>query len=85
MTFALACQHLRAHYRAWVDMELPALKGKTPRQAMKTGDGREMVEALLLHLEQRKEWQPGFDDDILSELRATLGIPEAAAASDRIV
>ena len=67
-------EHLRAHYRAWPDMKLPALKGKTPRQAMNTKDGREMVEALLLDLEQMKRREARLDEDVLPELRATLGL-----------
>ncbi|MFO8048494.1 MAG: SEC-C metal-binding domain-containing protein [Desulfosudaceae bacterium] len=35
------------HWEGWVDQALPALGGKTPRQAIKTADGREAVEALL--------------------------------------
>lgn len=70
---ALLTEHLRTHYRAWPKMELPALKGKTPLQAMRTPDGREMVEALLLDLEQKVGLQPGLDPEILAELRETLG------------
>ncbi|HVB77505.1 MAG TPA: SEC-C metal-binding domain-containing protein [Candidatus Nitrosotalea sp.] len=75
---ALLKEHLRAHYRAWVDEAVPALAGKTPRQAMKTKDGREMVEALLLGLEQRAGQQPGLDHEIVAELRATLGTPTSS-------
>ncbi len=39
---------LTDHWKGWIDQELPALGGKTPRQAAKTPDGRESVEALLL-------------------------------------
>jgi hypothetical protein len=73
--------HLRAHYRAWPDMELPALNGKTPRQAVKTGDGRELVEALLLDFERRASRQTGFDEEVLKELRSTLGIAARRAGS----
>ena len=69
---AMLKEHLRAHYREWPRMKLPALKGKTPIQAMKTAEGREMVEALLLDLERRQGIGPGIDEEILSELRATL-------------
>ena len=70
---AMIAEHLRAHYRAWPKMKLPALHGKTPLQAMKTPEGREMVEALLLDLEQKAGTGPGLDPEILVELRATLG------------
>ncbi len=70
---AVLKEHLRAHYRAWPDMRLPALNGKTPRQAMRTRDGREMVEALLQDLEQ-KRGQMRLDNDVLLELKTTLGV-----------
>jgi len=71
---ALLADHLRAHYRTWPKIKLPALKGKTPLQAMKTAEGREMVEALLLDFEQRAQSGPDFLPEILNELRATLGL-----------
>lgn len=39
---------LTDHWEGWIDQELPLLGGKTPRQAVKTTDGKESVEALLL-------------------------------------
>jgi len=39
---------LTDHWEGWIDRELPALGGKTPRQAVKSPDGKESVEALLL-------------------------------------
>jgi hypothetical protein len=72
---ALLAEHLTAHYQAWPKMKLPALDGKTPLQAMKSPEGREMVEALLLDMEQRSKAGPGLDREILAELRATLGAP----------
>jgi hypothetical protein len=35
------------HWESWVDQNIPALDGKSPRDAVKTADGREAVEALL--------------------------------------
>ncbi len=35
------------HWESWVDQNIPALGGKSPRDAVKTADGREAVEALL--------------------------------------
>jgi hypothetical protein len=66
-------EFLRHHYRGWIDSSLPALGGKTPRQAMRTRDGREMVEALLVGLERQEgnEAMP-LDPSIVAELRATL-------------
>jgi len=44
---------LREHAEAWVDTEIPALGGRTPRQAIQDIDGRESVEGLLLEWERR--------------------------------
>jgi hypothetical protein len=69
---ALLADHLRAHYRAWPKMKLPALDGKTPLEAMRTDEGREMVEALLLDLEQRSRTGRGVAPEIIAELRGRL-------------
>jgi hypothetical protein len=74
---AMLKEHLRSHYRAWPDIKLPALNGKTPRQAVKSLDGREMVEALLQNLEHRRDKEMAVDEDILAELRETLGVGQA--------
>jgi hypothetical protein len=37
----------QAHWDAWIDEPVPALKGQTPREAAKTPAGRERLEALL--------------------------------------
>ncbi len=79
---AMLTEHLREHYREWLNIALPALGGITPLQAMSTSDGREMVEALLVDFERRgRRQQPPLDDSILSELRTTLAeaIPTASA------
>ncbi|HLQ39035.1 MAG TPA: MbcA/ParS/Xre antitoxin family protein, partial [Planctomycetota bacterium] len=39
--------HMRAHYRRWLDEPIPALGGKTPRQAVKTADGQRKVARLI--------------------------------------
>jgi len=38
---------MNKHYTAWVDMPLPALGGKTPRQACQTQSGRQQVTMLI--------------------------------------
>jgi hypothetical protein len=44
-------EHLRAtaaaHWRNWLDEKIPALRNRTPRQASRTPEGRERLEALL--------------------------------------
>lgn len=63
------------HYRTWPEQKLPALGGKTPLQAIKTRDGREMVEALLMGFEQSgQRSNPPLDPAIIAELRDRLGL-----------
>jgi hypothetical protein len=66
---------LRRHYRSWPDEQLPALGGRTPRQAVQDADGRETVQALLRQFERdMKRQDPALTAGIIDELRATLGI-----------
>jgi hypothetical protein len=57
----------RAQYAAWPHLPLPALDGRTPRQAVRTGPGRAAVEQVLAHLATA-----GVD---VAPLRAALGLP----------
>jgi hypothetical protein len=61
------------HYATWPDVPLPALKGKTPRTAMRTADGRERVEALVASFERQQSAGrlPRYD---FNQLRAALGL-----------
>jgi hypothetical protein len=49
---------LGKHWESWVDQKLPALGGKSPRDAVKTADGRESVEALLNDIERGRGQDP---------------------------
>ena len=49
---------IRTHWKAWVDEKLPALGGRTPREAVTDSGGREAVEALLLDAERRGKEDP---------------------------
>lgn len=65
---------MAAHYRTWPDTPLPALGGKTPRQAVATPEGREQVIDLLKLIENgearnRREGRAWYD---ISELKAEL-------------
>jgi len=62
------------HYAGWPDLPLPALRGKTPREAVRTARGRASVDVLLKemeNLEQRSAGGAAFD---FSELRRALGL-----------
>ena len=61
------------HWRQWLDMQLPALKNQTPRQAARTEKGRERLEALLMDFQQRHDSSQPFSPDIAA-LRRSLGL-----------
>ena len=68
-------EHLREHYRTWLQQKIPALDNKTPLQAVKTKDGKEMVEALLVGIERSiKRMCPTADSSLANELRTSLGL-----------
>lgn len=63
------------HYADWADTPLPALQGRTPREAVRTPDGRQQVDTLLKTManqEARNKGQWAFD---FSGLRTELGLP----------
>lgn len=41
---AMIKEYMERHWESWIDEKIPALGGKTPRQAVRDTDGREMVE-----------------------------------------
>jgi SEC-C motif-containing protein len=66
---------LRRHYRSWPDEQLPALGGRTPREAVQDAEGREAVQALLRQFERDMAREdPALNAGIVDELRATLGL-----------
>ena len=72
---ALIAQFMRQHYRDWPNQKLPILNGQTAFQAVKTPDGKEMVEAVLMDIERRsKHTTPPLDPAIIAELRERLGL-----------
>jgi hypothetical protein len=67
---------MRKHWEAWPDMALPALHGRTPRQAVRDELGRRQVNALLEDIE--RGCSPGHDKmytmENLQKVRRTLGL-----------
>ncbi len=63
----------RRHWDAWVDEEIPALGGLTPRQAAQTPGGRERLEALFLQYERHQADPRALPVD-LRELRHRIGL-----------
>jgi hypothetical protein len=74
----LVTAYLEQHAAKWPDMELPALGGQTPRQAVKTAAGRLKVSALLRDFENAEEHkrQAGEPFYEVARLRAELGLKE---------
>ena len=64
------------HYDRWLDMALPALDGKTPREAVVTPEGRAQVVDLLKALQNREEHKrrDGLVWYDASKLKAELGV-----------
>lgn len=48
-------QSMSAHWEQWLDDKIPALGGITPRQAVKSKDGREKVIAILDNIERHEK------------------------------
>ena len=63
----------RRHYADWPEHPLPALDGMTPRQAVRTADGRAAVDNLLKEMENQEQRAPGAAFDF-SALRRALGL-----------
>lgn len=63
------------HWDSWFDIPIPALKGKTPKQAAKTAEGRDLLNSLLLYYEQQDAKAPDnlFSADV-GLLRKKLGL-----------
>jgi len=62
------------HYADWPDHPLPALDGRTPREAMHTKEGRDEVDLLLKEMENLEERAPAGSRFSFSKLRRELGI-----------
>lgn len=66
---------MKRHRAAWFDEPIPALEGRTPRQAARSAEGRELLEALLADYDRSSREHPG--DPLrpdTAELRRVLGI-----------
>jgi len=67
---------LDEHYRKWLDMPLPALDGKSPRQAVATARGRAQVVELLKDIQNGEEHKrrDGLASYDVTKLKAELGV-----------
>lgn len=71
---AILAEHVRLHYERWLDDKIPALGNRTPREAARDPDLREVLEGLLQGFERMDS-----GDDInaapVDRLRAELNLP----------
>ena len=72
----LAAEEMRKHVEGWVHEKIPALGGRTPLQAVRDPEGKEVVEALLLGWERHfeKPGGPGTARPDFQELRRLLNL-----------
>jgi hypothetical protein len=68
---------IAAHWEHWVSQPLPILENRTPMDAVKDPDGREIVESLVIQAE-RDGRSPDLqtDENVFRRLRGRLGLPE---------
>ena len=64
----------RRHWEAWIDVRVPALNNKTPRQAARTAVGRERLEALLGAFERTTASGPPGVAAHLARVRSALAL-----------
>jgi hypothetical protein len=79
-------QMLETHWDSWVDQKIPALGNKTPKQAVRTADGREAVEALLLDAEKMTRRDPirsSFEMDFIAGVRRQLKLDGPLRSNSR--
>lgn len=62
----------RRHYADWADHPLPALGGLSPREAVRTAEGRQAVDVLLKDMENREQRGGGGAPFDFGELRRAL-------------
>ncbi len=77
---------LQGHWQNWVDERIPALGGKTPRQAVKTADGKESVEALLLDAERHSGYNEPMQEierKAIKDVRRKLGLDKTALSGSK--
>lgn len=55
---AIEDEMVRQHWEDWLEIRVPALGNKTPRQAARTAGGRERLEALLAEFGREAESRP---------------------------
>lgn len=68
-------ESMKRYWAAWFDGSIPALEGLSPRQAVKSEAGRELLRALLAFYDRTSQRMPGSPTNPdTSELRRELGL-----------
>ena len=62
------------HYAGWLDLPLPALGGMTPREAVRTKEGKDRVDVLLKDMENHECRLPEEERFSFSGMRKELGL-----------
>jgi hypothetical protein len=75
---------MAAHWEHWVDQPIPILGNRTPMEAVKDPDGREIVESLVMQAE-RTGRSPNLptDEAVFRRLRERLGLAGSRSQSTR--
>jgi len=60
--------------RQWLDESIPALEGKTPREAAKMPEGRQMLEDLFDYIERHQKGRPSPPGMFSPDYRKTKGM-----------
>ena len=66
----------RRHYAEWLDTALPALEGRSPREAARTARGRDAVDVLLKDMENHEQRHAGRNAFDFGDLRRALGLAD---------
>jgi hypothetical protein len=75
---AYLLEAIRRHYEDWVDHPLPALDGKTSREAAKDPRSRQRLIDLLREMEymDKRGSHPGYEPYDWNKMRRRLGLAE---------
>jgi len=71
------------YLKDWITSKIPALDGKTPKQAAKTKEGRLQLEVLINRMERMENTKPDHMPKMdMNFIRSTLGLPLAKRGTD---
>jgi hypothetical protein len=71
-------KHKEYYLKDWIRSRIPALEGRTPKEALKTREGRLMLETLINQMEARGSVSTAMvSQKDMNFLRKALGLPLA--------